>query len=418
MYLGQDVLSVIDALPCAILLLDRKRGRVVLANKAFLRQSGFPEEDFFDKQLISMSIFTKSIRRGLIRLFIKARQGKGENESFSFPYVYPDKTVRELLASAGRVAVSGREYVVVTFMEPSPQDSATRENEMESLKSYLILGYEPYLEFRPSSPLPPVGEMENRLPFLKEISESLQVRFANDAAVKLYRGGRGVLEGKTFLSLFSKKDDAFRFLDMLSVVGLMKAQTSVVAYEGEIVQVDMNCAVKFDGRGAIAALCCCQRNMSRQKRYEAILGGSRTEMNFMLNQPFVGFASLVPRRPLEFPGAEDADEELDAMLNQIAILRANQTMLTIYGAEKTRFLMKPMMDLFPDKKTARQALKELFVMRTTSLEVFSLSEGESRYVAIFRAAFDDANRLNGISVVASRHSDGYKARHNNKKNVI
>jgi PAS domain-containing protein len=417
MYFCQNVLSVIDALPYAILLLDRKRGKVLLANKAFLRQSGFPKEDIFDKDLLSLSIFTKSIRRGLIRLFIKALQGKGEDESFSFPYVYPDKTVKELLVSVLQVAFSGGEYVVVAFREISPQDSAAREDEMESLKSYLILGYEPYLEFRPVSPLPPAGEMESRLPFLKEISESLQVKFANDAAVKLYQGGRGSLGGKTFLSLFNKENDAFRFLDMLSVVGLMKAQTVVVAYGGEIVQVEMNCAVTFDSEGAITALCCCQRNMSRQRHYEALLGGSRTEMNSMFDQPFVGFASLAPRRPLEFPKAEGSDEEIDAMLNQIAILRANQTMFTIYGTEKTRFLMKPMTGLFPDKETARQALKELFVMRTTSLEVFSLPEGEFRYVVIFRATFDDANRLSGISVVASRHSDGYKARHRSKKNA-
>jgi hypothetical protein len=299
-------------------------------------------------------------------------------------------------------------------MDILPQDAAVKEDGMESLRSYLTLGYEPYLEFRSSAPLPPVGEMEDRLPLLKSMGESLQVRFANDAAIKLYRGGKGSLKGETFLSFFNKEDDAFRFLDMLSVVGLMKAETTVIAHDKELIEVEMNCAVKFDEKGAIVAVYCCQRNMTKQKRYEALLGGSRTEMDFMFNQPFVGFAALAPRRPLEFPKAEYVDEALDAMLSRIVILRANQTMFTIYGTEKARFLMKPMTELFPNGETARQALKELFVMRTTSLEVFTLPEGEFRYVSIFRAAFDDANRLSGISVVASKHCDGYKARHHNQ----
>ncbi|MDR2175718.1 MAG: PAS domain-containing protein [Synergistaceae bacterium] len=415
MYPGQDVLSVIDALPHAVLLLEGRRGKVVLVNRVFLEQSGF-KEDLVGRQLISLPFFTKSTRRGLIRLFVKALQGKGSGENFTFLHVRPDATVKEVRASAERSVFSGEEYVIFTFRDVLPQLAAAKEDGMESLRSYLSLGYEPYLEFRSAAPLPPAGEMENRLPLLRSISQSLKVKFANDAAEKLYRGDGSSLEGKTFLSLFNKADDAFRFLDMLSVVGLMKAETTVIAHDGELVQVEMNCAVKFDGEGAISAICCCQRNMSRQKRCEALLGGSRAEMKFMLEQPFVGFAVLAPRRPLEFPKAEYVDEALDAMLSQIVILRANQTMFEIYGTEKTRFLMKPMTELFPDGETARQALKELFVMRTTSLEVFARPGGESQYVSIFRASFDDANRLSGISVAASRHCDGYKARHNNNNN--
>jgi PAS domain-containing protein len=415
MYPGQDVLSIIDALPYAVLLLEHRRGKIVLVNKAFLKQSGFFGEDLVGRQLISLPFFSKPVRRGLIRLFIKALQGKGSAEDFAFPYARPDATVKEFLASAERGTFSGEELVILTFREALPRSAEAKEDEMESLESYLSLGFEPYVEFRSSSPLPPVEEIENRLPFLRSVSESLRVKFANDAALRLYRGSEGSLEGETFLSLFNREDDAFRFLDMLSAVGLMKAETTVVAHNRKLVQVEMNCAVKFNDEGAISAVYCCQRNMSSQKHYEALLGGSRAEMEFMFDQPFVGFAVLAPHRPLEFPEAENVDEALDAMLNQIVILRANQTMLTIYDTEKARFLMKPMTDLFPDADTARQALKELFVMRTTSLEVFGPPDGESRYVSIFRASFDDASRLNGISVAVSKHCDGYKARHNNKK---
>jgi hypothetical protein len=236
----------------------------------------------------------------------------------------------------------------------------------------------------------------------------------------------------------------------------MRAETTVMAYNKKFVHVEMNCAVKFDNDGAIAALYCCQRDMSNQKRYEALLGGSRAETDFMFNQPFVGFALLSPHRPLEFPKAEDTDAALDAMLKQIVILRANQAMLNIRGTEKARFLMKPLTELFPDGNAARQALKELFVMRTTSLEMFgeeepnggklgkeksqkspegkpqegkpqegkspeekpqegNSQEGKLRHVSIFQANFDDAGRLIGVSVVTSKHSDGYKARHHNKK---
>jgi PAS domain-containing protein len=320
----------------------------------------------------------------------------------------------ETLASAERSMFSGHEHIIFTFRDILPQDFTVKEDGMESLRSYLTLGYEPYLEFRASAPLPPEGEAEDRLPFLRSIGRALQVKFANDAAIKFYRGGKGSLEGETFLSLFNKEDDAFRFLDMLSSVGFMKAETTIIAREQELVQVEMNCAAKFDDDGAIATVYCCQRDMSKQKRYEALLGGLRTEMDFMFNQPFVGFAALTPRRPLKIPKAEYSDEALDTMLSQIIILRANQTMFTIYGTEKTRFLMKPMTVLFPDGETARRALKDLFATRTTSVEAFSLPEGESRYVSIFQATFDDANRLSGISVVASRHSDGYKARHSNR----
>lgn len=415
MFRGQDILSIIDALPYAVLLLNRRRGKVVLANKTFLRQWDFSADGLFGTQLISLPLFKKSVRRGLIRLFTKALQGKGDGEFFSFLHARPGGNVREITASAEMGTFDGEEHVIFTFREFPPQGDSAEESEMESLQSYLSLGYEPYLEFRPATPLPPAGEMEDRLPFLREISKSLQVKFANDAAVKLYRGDKGKLEGKTFLSMFSKEDDAFRFLDMLSVVGLMKAETAVVAHDKNLIQVEMNCAVKFNDDGAIAAVYCCQRDMSKQKRYEALLGGSRSEMEFMFNQPFIGFAQLAPRRPLEFPKAEYVDEALDAMLGQIVILRANQTIFSIYGTDKTRFLMKPMTEFFPDGETARQALKELFVMRTTSLEVFGLPDGESRYVSVFQAGFDDANRLSGISVVASKHCDGYKARHSSKK---
>jgi hypothetical protein len=179
--------------------------------------------------------------------------------------------------------------------------------------------------------------------------------------------------------------------------------------------------VKFSDMGSIAAIYCAQRDLTGHQRYETIIGDSRIEMNFVFNQPFTGFAFLAPASPIERPKAINVDEQLDAMLNQIVILRANQAMLDVYGTDKSKFLLKNMNALFAGPEIARQVLKELFVIRRTSVERYAASEEIEtpedvlERTSIYQALFDGADRLSGVLVATSKHTLGYKARHSNKK---
>jgi PAS domain S-box-containing protein len=413
MNLSGDVLSVINALPDAVLIVRRTGGRVVAANEAFLRLSGFSGEALADRPVFSLPFFTKATRRGLLRLSVHAARGEAKKENFSFNFLSSDQTVKNFSVRGERVLSGGEKIILFTFHEVSPETAA--ETETESLQGCLGLGYEPYMEFRAADVLLPPPGLEDRLGFLKKLGSSLRVKFANDSALKLYKNERVGLEGAKFVSFFHREDDALRILDMLSIVGSLKTETTVKAGDS-LVQVELNCAVKFDGEGAVAALYTCHRNMTQDLKYKAILGGSRTEMEFMFNQPFVGFAYLAPRRPLEYPQADGTDESLDEMLNQILLVRANQVMLDLYGADKTRFIMRPMTDLFPSAVMAREVLKELFVVRTSSVGLPASpsgagAKGKSGKTVLFKALFDDANRLSGVLAAASTHGEGIPVRH-------
>jgi PAS domain-containing protein len=250
--------------------------------------------------------------------------------------------------------------------------------------------------------------------YLRAAGNSLRVKYANKAAIKLYRGENGILTGETFVSFFNNEDDALRFLDMLSIVGQMRAETTVNTH-GKPVPVEMHCEVKFSEGGAIGAVYCGQRDLSGAQRYATIIGGSRQEMDFVFNQPFTGIAVLEPSHPVERPEADNVDFQLDTILERIVITRANQAMLDICGTDRAKFLMKPMTTLFNDPDVARQVLKELFVMRNTSVESYALPEKRVERVSFYRAIFDDADRLREIFVAASNNDVSYKARHRDIK---
>ena len=419
---GQDVFSIINALPNAVLIISSKRGKIIGANNIFFEQAGFSRNDLVDTQLINLPFFTKQVKRELLRLFIKALHGKKRGDIYTFPYLLSDQTIKNISASAEGFTLDGQECVLFTFRDHPAHEVLIAGEDSESWRAYLNLAYEPYMEFRPSDPFV-FQESEDRIAFLRELGHSLQVKLANDAASKLYCGENGGLNDKTFSSLFNNEEDSLRFLDMLSIVGQMKAETAIKTFNDTTLQVEMNCVVKFCNDGTIAAVYCSQRDLSAPQRYEAIIGGSRLEMDFTFNQPFVGFAFLTPTRPIERPQADNVDEQLDEILNQIIIMRANQAMLNIHNTEKTKFLMKPMIDLFPNSIMARQVMKELFVMRVTSIAVYVPTEDDEeeavlQYVSVFRATFDDADHLNGIMVSSSKYSDEFKARHSNKTTRI
>ncbi|MDR2179691.1 MAG: PAS domain-containing protein [Synergistaceae bacterium] len=414
------IINAFNALPDGVLIISPTRGKIVGANSVFFERSGLSEIDLVDVQLIDVPLFKKRIKQGLLRLFVKAVHGRGHGMSFSFPYVNPERMVKNISASAECFTLAEQEYVIFTFKELPPQEILIPGEESASWKAYLSLAYEPYMEFRPVAPIEPLREQDERMSYLKFAEDALKVKFANDAAGAFYRGGGGSLIGATFGSFFNKEDDALRFLDMLAAVGEMKAETVVNTYN-RVAQVEMHCGVKFDDEGAIAAVYCAQRDLTGHQRYEAIIGGSRLEMDFAFNQPFTGFAFLAPQHPIERPEADNVDAKLDDILDQILIMRANQAMVDIYNTDKARFLMKPMRGLFADMNTARQVMKELFVMRTTSVERYASSEekveGVLERVSIFRSVFDTADCLSGVYVATSKDDRNYKARHSNKNKI-
>ncbi len=413
---SQNLLSVINALPDAALILSQERGKIVEANSLFLGHTGFTKDDLISAQLNRISFFPRQIRHGLVRLFMRVLRDSEGERTFRFRYVTSDKTFRDIVAYASRFSFEEEHYILFTFREAVRQETpGPSEEELESWKSCLRLGYEPYMEFRPAVPLLPPLESEDRTSFLKLAGGSLRIQHANNAAEELYGEQNRELTGKTFASFFNNGNDAFRFLDMLSVVGQMKAETAVTTPHGQIIQVEMNCMVRFGREGTISAVYCSQRDLSGYRRYEALLGGSRIEMDFIFNQPFLGLAYLTPSHPLERPDAEHVENNLDAMLRQILVVRANEAIFTLYGMDKTRFLMKPMAELFSNIALARQVLKELFVVRESSAAVYDVSGRTLKYVSVFRATFDDADRLNGILMATSKYDNGYKARHRSPK---
>jgi len=406
----QDVFPFINALPGAVLIVDRRKKTFAGANSAFSDLTGLAGGAFLGTRVSNLPFLSKEIKRGLIKLYISVSRGIGSHKTYSFLHACPGGTVKNITASGSLAVAEGREYIVFSLRQ---EVSEALLDESDSWKFYLALGYEPYMEFRPSAHVDIVNEPEGRMEFLQKLGNILQVRFYNSDAVTFYNNDKGSLAGKTFLSLFNKESDAIGFLDMLSVVGRIKGETAVNTSKTSGVHVEMNCMVKFDDEGGIVGLYCGQRDLSMDRRYKDIIGGSRLEMGFMFHQPFIGFAFLVPSQPLERPSIQDLDAKLDEMLNQITVVRANETMLNIYDVDKSGFFMKSMSSFLGNVGEARQVLKELFVMRETSFGKLKSSgeDGEFEHVSIFRAVFDNADRLSGVYIVTSRHCYGYTPRH-------
>ncbi|MDR1731350.1 MAG: PAS domain-containing protein [Synergistaceae bacterium] len=408
-----DVLPFINTLPDSVLILGKERGNIIGANDVFLRHTGLTQESVRTSRLLDLPFFSRVNRRHLLRIYVKALRGVSGRETMPIQYVTPGQNLKNVIAMATRFESDGETYVTFTFREPSgPEETAVDANSWENC---LKLTCEPYMEFRPVSPLVPPLELEDRLSFLTMAGDTLRVKYANAAAVDLFDREKGTLADRTFISFFKKEEDALRFLDMLSVVGQMKAETIVAVGADQVAEVEVNCVVHFDDNGGIEALYCSQRDLSSARRYEAIIGGSRVETDFTFNQPFMGVAYLVPvPHPLERPNPQNVEASLDAMLDQILITRANHAMMTLYESDRAKFMMKPMRELFPDTALARKVLKELFVIRTSSAAIYESNERDLRYVTVFRAIFDEADRLNGIMMIASKYEQGFQARYNNK----
>ncbi|MCL2009120.1 MAG: PAS domain-containing protein [Synergistaceae bacterium] len=407
MGVSRDVFSLINASPEAILIVDRKRGKFSGANTAFSELMGFANDDFLGTQMFDLPFRSRDTMRRLFRLFFMISQGAGRVGTYTFNETRPDGTVVKVSASARVAGLGDKEYVIFNFRQEQPAE--TPPWDADSWESYLKLAYGPYMEFRPAAPIHVIDDPESRVDFLRMLGDNLRVKFFNRAANRFYYEDQGTLEGRTFLSLFDKESDAIGFLDMLSVVGRMKAEAAVSTNKAIGVQMEMDCTIKFDENGDVAALYCGQRDLSEAQRYRNIIGGSKFELEFMLQQPFVGFAFLIPNQPLECPSNEDIDSKLDEMLDQITVIRGNDAMVNIYNLDKSKFFMKPMRELFYDAVVARKVLKELFVARESSSGRYNAAGGEDGFerVSIYRGTFDKAGRLTGVFVATSRHSYGF-----------
>ena len=409
MGVSQDVFSLINALPEAVLIVDRRRGKFAGGNAVFSELMGASNNPLLGTQIFDLPFSTKRVKHELLRLFVKVSRDAGYNKTYSFHHVSPDASIKNISASARKIALGDGEYIVFTLRKE--QSEKVQLSDSDSWNFYMQLASEPYMEFRPVIPVPIIGSPDSRVEFLQMLGEVLRVKYANKAAAEFYFDKQGTLEGKSFISLFNRESDAIGFLDMLSVVGHMKGETAVNTNKALGINVEMDCVVRFDNQDDIAALYCNQRDLSSAERYKAIIGGSKFETDFMFHQPFVGFAFLAPSQPLERPPIENLDAKLDEMLDQILIVRANQTIIDIYGSDKSKFFMKPMRGLFSEDRVARQVLKELFVMRETSSGWPSVSGDDFELVSVFRAVFDNADRLSGVLVVSSVHGYGYRPRH-------
>jgi len=411
MSISQDVFSFIDALPEAMFIVDQKKRTLVGSNAAFSELTGLTVDTFLGTQIFDLPFSSREAKRGILRLFIKVSRDAGYDKPYSFTYVCPKGNIRNIQASARVPVLGGQKYVVFCLKQDQSQEVLL--DGLDSWKFYLAMAYESFMEFRPAIPVAVVDEPDGRMDFLQKLGNSLQVKFFNDSAAEFYNDPRGTLEGRTFLSLFNKENDAIGFLDMLAVVGRIKSETAVSTNKVPRVHVEMSCVVKFNDEGNITALYCSHRDLSKERRFRDIIGSNKLEMSFMFHQSFVGFALLAPPYPLERPSIENLDAKLDEMLDQITAIRGNETMIGMHASDKSGFFMKPMRGFFYDSVEARQVLKELFVMRETSLgkPKETGNENDLEQISIFRGMFDNADRLNGVFIATSKHRCGYHPRH-------
>lgn len=389
---SQDLLHFLRSSPDSVLILSQDKGKIVWADDVFLERWGFSKGALFDTSLIRMPSVSRQARHGLIRLYVKARRGDEDKKGFVFHYLDANNQVKKALSRASRVEIDNRTYILFTFKDLPPRKWVCVDYmALESWEAQQDLGYEPYLEFRPNLPILPPAESADRRPFLEKIASQMCVVRANQAAVNLYSSKNESLIGRTFASFFHNQEDMLRFMDMLSVVGQMKAETVVNASGGKAVDIEMNCRVQFEADDSIAVLYCAQRNLFKIRYYESLIGGNRIENDFVFQQPHIGLAFLMASRPIVCPSAPLSSDQLDGIMEKILVTRANQAMLELQKTDSASFLMKPMTILFESREEARRILKELFSRRECSSDT-------PHHASSFRPIIDESSRLTGVMV--------------------
>lgn len=426
MQAGLETQAIIDSLSDPILVIGPHRGRVVAYNAAFVRELGSFGENFRGRSFTRMPQFVRSVRRGLLDLYVRAKRRKDDKPPFSFQYVDAQGYLKSLSASAGLMEWGDRSSVVFHFRSlPASTAAAPQQAEDTAAFSTLVdMTREPWMEFRSHQIVEPISlDDEDKAGRLLALGQKLVVHKASKAAQKVFASPNSSLDsatspimGKDFISFFHREEDALRFLDMLSNVGQLRAPTTLIDGSGKMLDVEMSCAARFESGDAIAALYCIPRSSELSRNYKTLLSENRKEQEFIFNQPFLGLGQLVPSQPLDRPDPAHVDEVLNSCLESIRLLNANDALASHYGTLKSSLLMQPMSCLFPSRSAGIQVLKELFVTRQSSFATYDEKTEELQRITLFKALFNDADCMVRIFVASSPQPYGFKERHSNQKN--
>ena len=415
MNISRETQAIIEAFSDPILIIGPSRGSVVAYNRAFVHDLGFAEETFSGKFFLQLPQFSRAVSRGLIKIYIKARRGERDIPPYVFQHSDNVRTLRTVSAFASPVEVSNSDRPCVMlrfqFLSPAVSDDLQKEEDAEAFDVFSEISCEPWIEFRPSMPITaPQFSEEDRRKRLSLIGQRLKVARAGKAAVNFYglsneTPAPGEKAGaRDFLSFFYREDDALRLLDILATIGFVKAGASLVNAQGQVMDAEVSCSMHFGEDDSITALYCIFHFSEELMKYRTTINENRIEREFVFNQPFLGLGRLAPNHPLDRPDAANADEELGRSLDSILIVTANAALAHLHKSQKSQFLMHPMSILFPDRASAVQVLKELFVTRKSSFTAYG-EDGTPERITVFKAMFNNADQITGIFIASSPPTD-------------
>ncbi len=419
MTLNQQAQAIINAMTDAVLIVSQKTGQIIDSNEVFIRESGIDRDNLAGLSLLRLPQLTRQVRHGLISIYIKAVRQSKQNPIFNFQYITSNGEPKDVTVSAVNFEIDDLKCILFKFVLSKPQDNT---EEFRSQKAFLSLTEEAWLEFRPLRSDSSQSYDKDEAKYLKKLGSSLFVYYYNEKAKKLYeRNGKGSkyssesINNRNFLSFFSREDEALRFLDMLSSVGQLRAAAIFLDKDGNDIEVELSCSALFDDDDNISSLYCIPRDFEEIRRCKALLTEIRAEQNFWHNQPFLGIAHLVPMTPIERPKAQEVEDKLTEQLSQIRIINVNKIFTSIYALPSSSLLLQPITRLFASNNTATQVLilKELFVTRQSSFAEYDEKTGRLIRVLLFKASFDDADRLIKIFVAASPSLNNFAPRHDN-----
>ncbi|NLL36005.1 MAG: PAS domain-containing protein [Fretibacterium sp.] len=431
MQLSTQTQAILDAMSEAILVVGEKEGQIIGCNKAFLLEAKTRAEDLIGTSLIRLSQFTRGVRHELASLYIKALHNRDEGGSFRFRKLFEENEEREYLVSARSVQFPEATGVLFRLLPEPPQSVEpvglwAGSDEETSGKVFLEMTGEAWMEFRPRERITlKSSSLEDRRDYLRQLGRSFFVYSSSESAKSFYcREPKSPdvlpapLTEKNFPSFFCQEDDSLRFLDMLASVGQIRANTLLVEGSGKIVEAELSCLASTSEDGELKAIYCISKNHEELKRYKLMLNDTRMEQDFYIHQPFMGQGRLMAVSPIERPSAANVEERLAQLVEQLRIVGANDLLASFYGLSKGSLLMRPMSRLFPEGPYATQILKELFVTRTSSFAEYDLERDELKHLLLFKAFFDNADRLTKILVAASRSGDNFRARHSNRSDAL
>lgn len=411
---NHGILTLINALSDPVLLIGPNKGQILAANDAFTDEWGLLRKDLDGRSFLRLKCFSRGVRRGFVGIYARARRGDAKIPAYFFHYEDMSRNIRTISVTARPIEallspVSGRMCVMMHFniMPPAVSNSFKNRDELEAFEILSDITSEPWLEFRPSAEHDIMeDDLSARTDALSLMARRLHLFRANRHARHTYGlsqdGGTGgsSLKDKTFLSFFNRKEDGLRMLDILSSIGFIRTETSLVGANGRVINAEVSCAVKFGMGDSIEALYCIFRVSENLSKYNDTISALQHERSFAFSQPFAGFAQLVPRQPLERPEPEDIEKRLALYMKMTLITAANDAMLDIYNTPKEQFLMRDMNCIFHSADMGISVLKDLFVTRSSSVTMYGRSGRADRHLK-FGALFDNADRIVRIFVACA-----------------